>query len=121
MSYEGYQQCICERGHYYTVNSGNFLAGFATDEEYQKCFACPHCSAPPVWENPVDETNCDAVGTIQIERFMIARARYETCNLGHTHLVEQPRYRVPTKEETKAARSYYDSRHSQYVKLSSLK
>ena len=46
MSYEGYVQYLCEKGHYHT----------------QDCYAddatqCPTCKRKIIWQNSVDETN----------------------------------------------------------------
>ena len=47
MSFEGYFQLICKKGHYYT-------AGLYGQEENT---LCPICLSIPVWWNIVDETN----------------------------------------------------------------
>jgi len=92
MSYEGYEQCICEDGHY-------FCADVWGGEE--KC----HCGKKAVWYNSVDETNCDGYGFIDMEQFIETAAETKTCECcGHVRVVKEVTYRVPSKEETKKAR-----------------
>ena len=45
MSYEGYEQAICENGHYQEVDA------------YFSCENCRTCGAPIKWTNSVEETN----------------------------------------------------------------
>lgn len=47
MSYEGYEQVLCENGHYATVDCYNF------DEDW-RCF---YCGAKAKWTNGVNLTN----------------------------------------------------------------
>jgi hypothetical protein len=47
MSYEGYSQFLCAKGHYWTVD-----CNMAEDGQ-----ECPICFEPAVWENMVNETN----------------------------------------------------------------
>ena len=54
MSYEGFNQCICEAGHYFTH-----------PETYGNSeMACDVCGDKPVWVNAVDETNGESTGFI---------------------------------------------------------
>lgn len=53
MSFEGWTQNICENGHYYCDNV------YVPDGCY--------CGAKSVWENLVDDTNCDRYGYIPQE------------------------------------------------------
>lgn len=96
MSYEGYSQHICRKGHYYTcpVDYG----GGQSD----RC----SCGESSAWVNHVDDTNCDNHGFIPIEQFLVREAERCTCSCGNTHVVQEPTYRIPNKKETKAARTY---------------
>jgi len=47
MSYEGYQQCLCTNGHYWTVDC----------YDHSRNDLCPDCGSPIAWENGVDLTN----------------------------------------------------------------
>lgn len=100
MSYEGYVQAICTNGHY---------SSFA--ETYGRKYpTCPTCKAEFGWTNPVDDTNCDAVGVIPSEvmdTFIKERTPSQVCNLGHTHEGEVL-YRIPSEEETRNAQHYWN-------------
>lgn len=104
MSYSGYEDHICEVGHLYSSDA------FADGE------TC-HCGKKSVFCNSVDQTNCEEYGTIvNWQKFMIADAKVETCvTCNHTTIVEETRYRAPTKEELKEVRSYWDAKKEQWV------
>lgn len=98
MSYEGYEQCLCENGHYWEQD--------CRDEDR----FCVECHLPIVWQNSVAETNVDGYGHIDMEQFKVAEAKVDACpTCKHTKEVEPARYRMPTPEETKAARTRYES------------
>lgn len=108
MSFEGYCQCICEKGHRF--NTPYDYAGDASD-------CCP-CGAQVALCNVVDDTNCDQYGVVTDDDwtpFLLTPERTQTCNLGHRHVVEAATYRVPTKDELRAAQSYWDG--EKFVKL----
>lgn len=46
MSYEGYEEYLCEKGHYLAIDCYS-----ETPSE------CPRCEAPIKWWHPVDQTN----------------------------------------------------------------
>lgn len=48
MSYEGYEEFLCENGHYYTA---------ACAFESESTAKCPHCKKKTKWWNAVDQTN----------------------------------------------------------------
>ncbi|MFA5395261.1 MAG: hypothetical protein WC346_04505 [Methanogenium sp.] len=52
MSYEGYSQFLCKKGHYWVVDSSNLE--WLETKEYPKC---PICKKSHVWENEVNLTN----------------------------------------------------------------
>lgn len=62
MSYEGYEQCICANGHYFTVNALSVV------DYNPKCYSC---NAKAVWTNSVDQTQGDEYGYIPQECFII--------------------------------------------------
>lgn len=97
MSYEGYTQNLCQHGHYFEEPE-NYGSG---EPEL-----CDICKGPPVWTNPVDDTNCDSYGEIQMSEFLLKPAVLKECDLKHLHEVEPSIYRIPTARETKAARCY---------------
>ena len=95
MSYEGYEQCLCEDGHYYTRD--------CWDEE-ARC----SCGKEAAWSNPVDDTNGEGYGYVPyprlLDRFLLVEGEEETCSLGCVHVVRLPTFRVPTVDETRALR-----------------
>lgn len=100
MSYEGYEQWICENGHYQTGSDRYHL----TVEP-----KCHFCSAAIVWGNPIDDTNCDSYGEIPMEllnKFRVSEEVVETCNMGHPHIVKHAVYRIPSDKETEEMRHY---------------
>lgn len=97
MSYEGYEQHICSDGHYFRTDA------YATFyDEKVKC----DCGKPSIWCNGVDETNCEGIGYIDMDQFIIKSAQYETCNLGHKHMTAKATYKVPSEEEATKARTF---------------
>lgn len=94
MSYEGREQHICENGHLFQID--------CRFSYYESEVNCPHCSGHSAWSNDIDDTNGECMGEILQEEFdklLISPAKYETCNLGHNHLVSQAVYRIPNKDE----------------------
>lgn len=54
MSYEGYSQFICEKGHTWNVNCEEL------PQDYDECVetvVCPECKSKAIWENMVNLTN----------------------------------------------------------------
>lgn len=97
MSYEGYEQKLCKKGHYWC------------DGVWEVLDSCPTCKEPAVWSNSVDETNGFEQGGIDIGQFLIREAVFETCpHCNHSSEKSPEVCRIPTKEETLKARIYYD-------------
>lgn len=86
MSWEGYVQALCANGH---ENRGN---------GYDNIPNC-NCGAPIVFENTVDDTNCDSYNWIDFDSLIVTPAKVETCNFGHKHVTEETVYRIPTNQE----------------------
>lgn len=86
MSFEGYYQTICQCGHYSIKDCND-------SGPYDKC----HCGLPIVWENLVDETNCEGDGFIFPENLFL-------CEYEGTE-----RYRIPTLEEEQELKTYRKS------------
>ena len=105
MSYEGYNQHLCEKGH-------RFDESAYVDES-----KCP-CGSPSVWFNAVDDTNYESWGIIVdavwASEFRLTEEERQTCNLGHEHVTVPATYRAPTEEELERFRSYYTG-DGQYV------
>lgn len=94
MSYEGYEQYWCAKGHYYVGPDSRHV-------EEPGMAKCPHCDSEAVFMNAVDETNCDSWGLIRPRE--ITPAVFETCNLGHKHLAVAATHEIPNEECRKIA------------------
>lgn len=81
MSYEGYTRWLCAMGHDH-VNDCN------DDDEGALC----HCGARRVWVREVDETNGDGYDP---PLDVAVPAVKKTCDLGHEHVIEPTRYKIP--------------------------
>ncbi len=57
MSYEGYEEFICENGHYTSIDSSYFSYGTDNIEVQKKMKACPCCGESYKWHCSVDQTN----------------------------------------------------------------
>lgn len=96
MSYEGYVEGLCKNGHRAVWD--------AYEDVPEKCKAVldgKPCEAAIVFENDIDDTNCDMAGAItNWERFIVSPLELGTCDhCKHTHVQNDIRYRVPAPEE----------------------
>lgn len=98
MSYEGYDQELCAKGHYQDVDCLERV--YLGDGRI-----CNICKEEIVWWNPVDETNgceCDAgcgehscdPKSLEVDK----PAETCKCQCGHVHVVKQVTYKIPSKE-----------------------
>ena len=104
MSYEGRTQYLCQNRHLYTR------------DVYDSNDLCEHCGKSPVFQNGVDDTNCDEWGIIPPsvwEQLLLAPETVEVCNLNHKHVTAAATYRVPTAEERPLLRGFWDDRAEQ--------
>lgn len=83
MSYEGYEQWLCENGHYFNFD--------CYDRPRWETWRCPHCNAKAAWTNSVDETNCEPVGYRELKMITGPKCRKCKCDLA----VEPAIYEVP--------------------------
>jgi hypothetical protein len=84
MSYEGYEQYLCQDGHYWEQ-----------DAYYENDTSCPimGCGKPVAWCNAVDTTNDDGNPIdLKVERDAVFCV-CPTCK--HAHVVEAARYQFP--------------------------
>jgi len=90
MSFEGYYQMLCEKGHL-------TLADAYIKYEYDSCCANDgDCGCKFVWSNLVDDTSNDEVGKIELE--VEHERRTVQCKHCHSVLVaEETRYKIPNK------------------------
>jgi hypothetical protein len=96
MSYEGYEQHICAKGHRFDCDV------WSADK------TC-HCGAESVFQNDVDQTNDEEYGVILPEGWASLQLTEEAqvqCDLGHMHVMKEGTYRAPTLNECKRLRHY---------------
>lgn len=92
MSFEGHYQILCEHGHL-----SNHPYGYSShdldDWVCRSTINSKPCQSKIVKiENLVDDTNCESYGWRKpIE---ITPRTYVECNLGHSHVVNDPTYRL---------------------------
>mgnify|MGYP006355564209 CR=1 FL=1 len=113
VSYEGYTQNICERGH-------RFDAPCEWGGDPANRSTC-HCGAHAAWTNSVDVTNCDEYGIIlpgDFRQLLIEDDLVVVCNLGHPHIVRHATYNVPCEGGPAVPRRHYwDYVEQIYVEL----
>lgn len=88
MSYEGYSQLLCKKGHYWTLNY------YEMDYTELKDNQCPICGEPAIWENMVDTTNgsFDEETDERIDNYIELKQKSETSGIcsacGGKHICE---------------------------------
>ena len=87
MSYEGYEQFLCEKGHYWTENSLNCF-----DLPHKE--KCPKCNKNPVWWHMVDTTN-DSGNPVKLKVKKKINGYCSSC--GEEHICEIT-YRIPKRK-----------------------
>ena len=92
MSYEGYRQKLCPKGHYFEREDIGC---------WEDTAPCDECGEEAVWCNSVDDTNCNSYGEIDMEPFLVRRGK-------HTNEPDDGPdiYRIPTEEETEEAQGW---------------
>jgi hypothetical protein len=97
MSYEGYVQLLCEKGHYRTCDCS----------EIDKPTVCPSCKSKWIWQNNVDTTNgsydVDSEGgedtSVRIDGYVELEANEpiitHTCSCGNVHMSKKATYKIP--------------------------
>lgn len=90
MSYEGYVEVLCRNGH---------RRMFDCWDDYDTSEWRCSCGEPSAWQRQVDVTN----GTSPDEPWsmpypFVTKREAETavCNLGHTHVLREIEYEIPT-------------------------
>jgi len=116
MSYEGYEQHLCQNGHLYQTTDSYHWNDSGDNGN------CTECQAPSAFVNAVDDTNCDAFGIItdaEWEKLLIAPAVHDPCPTCHHVKITPACYQVP--QDPESLRHYWDSQKQAYVKISTLK
>ena len=99
MSYEGYEQVLCENGHYFVYDC--YMWDWFGEGESDD-WHCPFCEAALAWSNSVDTTNEGYInedGSIEpaygyVELHLIDDVRCKLCG----HIIEQ-RFKIPKGRE----------------------
>jgi hypothetical protein len=101
MSYEGYTQLLCEKGHYFTKDCWEY--------DFTEDIVCPTCKSKVVWENGVNTTNgsfeIDSDGNEnRIDGYVDLEEKtpavFCTCKeCGVQHLKEEATYKIPEVKE----------------------
>lgn len=110
MSWEGYGQNWCEKGHY-------FIGPAGYDGDPTHC----NCGAKIQIGQIVDNTNGleDAVIPPHVvESLLLEAEEVQTCNMGHQHVTKRACYRVPSKEELSSLAHWWDSEGNCYRPIS---
>ena len=98
MSYEGYSQFLCKKGHYWTKDCNEL--DWTDRKDYPKC---PICKKKHIWENRVNVTNgsWDDDGT-RIDGYIKLKPKSETSGVcsacGEKHICEKI-YHIPKEEK----------------------
>ena len=98
MSYEGYSQFLCKKGHHWTKDC--YELDWTDSKGYPKC---PVCGEPHVWENMVNLTNgsWDDDGT-RIDGYVELKQKIKRSGIcsacGKEHVCEV-NYEIPGEEK----------------------
>ena len=100
MGYDGFDQQLCDCGHYNETNSIDF------DEPF-KCTVV-QCEGEVAWYNPVDDTNHDCYGYVSMSLFECPGQTVDRLcfSWAGTELIPVKTYRHPTNDEVKYNRTY---------------
>jgi len=88
MSYEGFSQFLCKKGHYWTKDCYS-----VTGEDI-----CPICKEKFIWENMVDETNGSFEGSLRIDGYVCLEIK-EQKKCEHCNSILETTYKIPKKRK----------------------
>ena len=116
MSYEGYEQRLCQNGH---------LSEHECDDRTKVCNRLVEgnrCGQNFVMINEVDQTNCDAYGIIppsEWAKILISDVVFKECeHCKHRAIFSDARYKLPTPEQAQHMRHYQpEYGGTEYVRL----
>lgn len=102
MSYEGYTQMLCAKGHLTHKDAfADDLEGFR-----YKCCRVDGCGQDFVWQHEVDQTNDDGFAVKLVQK---SPAKYSNCyHCGNKELIDEKTFHVPTEEEVENQRKVYE-------------
>ena len=84
MSFEGYHQILCKKGHYIEIDVYMHSNG---------SFVCDICGEGVGWVNLVDQTNVEEVGKVKLKEIGEDHIPCHCC--GGTGLILTPRFEIP--------------------------
>ena len=95
MSYEGYNQVLCEKGHYHTFD--------AYDSYSRLDWKCPVCQSKVAWDNSVNLTNGSYEGKKRIDGYVKLKIDVpsKTCvckKCKNKHKITECTYKIPKKK-----------------------
>jgi len=85
MSYEGYYQLICTRGHLWEMDCYQY--------EFAEAVQCPHCKGEVAWEHSVNTTNDLGDPVVLDEICPESSCICPTCN--KVHIASHAQYDIP--------------------------
>jgi hypothetical protein len=107
MSYEGYVQCFCTNGHLVEIDAYDTPL---RDENGEGCCQAlingDRCKAKLLFQNHVDDTNCEAVGRIlesDLEVYQISNNIKDPIT---NHISSHRRYEFPSMRQLKRLMTY---------------
>lgn len=106
MSWEGYEQVLCENGHLSIHDPYNYMF---MEREYWDQWECRVCGGKKAWSNLVDQTNgsheINELGEeVRVDGFVelevATPAKVEKCHCcGHEKVAEEEIYKIPQREK----------------------
>jgi len=85
MSFEGYYQLVCKRGH------ESWCAAY---DPLPALCGSRLCNEPVIWSNLVDQTNGSGGGRVVLR--LVESTQFEVCKCcGNTSITEAARYEIP--------------------------
>jgi len=100
MSYEGYTQVLCEKGHFTSYDA-------YSDTSSNKEWKCPVCKAKRAWYNLVDLTNGSFEGKKRIDGFVelevdVPAQMCKCKECGNEHMIVPPTFKIPKKRKQRS-------------------
>ena len=106
MSYEGYIEQLCSKGHYTTADA------------YDKDDKCWVCKSEIVWTNNVDQTNDNGYpfGEARL-KVKTEQAKHKCPTCGHERVSARTTYHMPTDNDMRQYYEYYEDLEDHYAEL----